>query len=290
MRRTLALLLGLVFGLTGAGPALAGEGGGQDNIVVAENTTDGSSLFAFAFDLRRVAGPVLEQTNAAIAYASCEDCRTVAIAIQVLIVQGDPEEVRPVNAAIAVNEECTSCDTLASAHQIVIGGDGPLRLTRDGRHQIRELEAQLRALEDSDASIEELQAQVDALVDELEAVLIAELVPAGPPDGPGPRGPPGRESESETEEGDDDEGDRDELDELSPAAATAEPVEDSSAPVEETSAPVEATPAPVEETSAPASEPVATVEPPGSSDPAVPTSTPVEPTAEPAAADSTQSP
>lgn len=174
MRR---LLTGLLAGtlLLSATPALA-----QDTAVEV-NTKDGSSVFDVTFMIRRAAGDVVDTTNAAAAVASCEECQTVAVAIQVVLVTGDPEVVSPENLALAMNIECTLCSTLASAYQIVLGTGGQVHFTAEGNKLIAELRRRLIELSKSDASIAEIQAAVAAIVADLKAVLATELVPAGPP-------------------------------------------------------------------------------------------------------------
>lgn len=175
MRRR--LLTGLLAGtlVLGASPAFA-----QDTAVEI-NTKDGTSVFDLTFKIRRVAGDVVDSTNAAVAVASCEECQTVAIAIQVVLVTGDPSVVSPENLALALNVDCTLCETLASAYQIVLGTGGPVRFTTEGRERIKDIRKRLTELSKSDASITEVQAAVDALVTELKAVLAEELEPVGHP-------------------------------------------------------------------------------------------------------------
>src|SRR5215210_164304 len=92
--RLLALLIAAVAALGAASPAMA-QGGSGDNAAVAVNTKDGSSVFKLAFDIRRTMSDVVDNGNAAVAYASCEECQTIAIAIQIVLVMGDPEIVTP---------------------------------------------------------------------------------------------------------------------------------------------------------------------------------------------------
>ena len=157
-----------------ASPALA-----QDNAAVAVNTKDGSSIFKFAFNIHHSMGDVVDNTNAAVAYASCEECTTIAVAIQVILVMGDPEVVTPTNLALALNYECTLCYTMASAYQFVLSTDGPVHFTAEGNQTIAELRNQLRELLKSGASIEEIAAQLDVIVDQLAEVLATQMVPAG---------------------------------------------------------------------------------------------------------------
>ena len=183
---TFWLTLLLAIGLALAQPAMARaeesddeQVRAEDNLALAINTQDGSSLFRFAFEIRRVAGEVVDNQNVAVAYSSCTGCRTLAIAIQIVIVTGSPSIVTPVNAAVAVNENCTLCETFASAYQFVIGGSGPLRLTGEGQSRIRAIANEVRRLGESDLPIEEIQARLDELMAELKHVLQTELVPAG---------------------------------------------------------------------------------------------------------------
>jgi putative peptide zinc metalloprotease protein len=156
---------------------------GKDNIAYAVNTKDGSSLFKLAFDIRAAADGIVDTTNAAVAYASCTACRTVAIAIQVVLVTAPASIQTPTNIAIAINEKCSSCETLATAYQFIVPTNGPVHFTRDGQRAIDAIQAQLRALANSTFSVFELQARVDALAKELQQILATQLV-RGPPDGP----------------------------------------------------------------------------------------------------------
>ena len=170
----------------------------QDNAAVAINQKDGSSLFKFAFDIRRVMNGVVDQSNAAVAYSSCEECQTVAVAIQLVLVMSDPEVVTPENIALAINYECTLCQTMALAYQIVLTTGGPVRFTAEGNRQLAEIRLALTKLLHSDASLEEIKAQIDALVAQLKEVVATQLVPARPPEDDDTGG-------GETEDDDDDE-------------------------------------------------------------------------------------
>jgi putative peptide zinc metalloprotease protein len=182
LQRLLIALLGTLVVLGAALPADA-EGGGGDNVAIEVNTKDGSSVFKLAFNIRRVTGDVVDQTNAAVAVASCTDCRTVAVAIQVLLVTGDPEVVSPENVALALNVECTSCETMASAFQIVLGTGGPVRFTPEGNRRIAELRRRLNELRSSEGlTLAQLDAELKAIVTELQQVLATELVPVSSDD------------------------------------------------------------------------------------------------------------
>jgi putative peptide zinc metalloprotease protein len=171
-----AAVLALVGVALPAAPAFAGG----DTTAVAINTKDGFDIFKLAFQVRRATGDVVDNGNAAVAYASCTDCQTIALAIQVVLISGyDSSTVSPENLAIAINESCTLCDTLASAYQFVLTADGNLHFTAEGSHRLAEIRRALLALRKSGLTAVEIQAKVDALMDELADVLSTELVSAG---------------------------------------------------------------------------------------------------------------
>jgi putative peptide zinc metalloprotease protein len=200
-RRLLTLLAALAAACALGSPALADDGGAQpgDNVVIAQNTTDGSSLFKLAFDIRRIAGDVVDQTNAAVAYSSCVDCKTTAIAIQILLVEGSPSTYTPANAAVAINENCSSCQTFAAAYQFVVQTNGPVRFTKQGWRQIHLIRKGLKELEDGNLSPAELDARLKELMGRLDTVLRTQLVPADQEgDEEHDRGPPDRRDKTET--------------------------------------------------------------------------------------------
>lgn len=188
IRRRIVLLGALA--AVALGPALPSPAVAQDSGAVAINTRDGSSIFRLAFNIRRVTDDVVDDTNAAVAYASCAECRAVAISIQVLLVASDPSVVSPENLALAYNQDCTLCNTFASAYQLVLGDGTLLRFTAEGSQSIAQIRRELEALRSQDLSNEELAGQLDAIVDRLRGVLDTELLGVGKPTKPAPEATP----------------------------------------------------------------------------------------------------
>jgi putative peptide zinc metalloprotease protein len=157
--------------------------GDAQNRAVAVNTEDGASVFRLAFSVQWVSDGVVDQTNEAYALASCLDCRTVALAFQVVLVSGDASTVVPENRAVAYNEQCVACLTYASAFQLVLSVDGPSRLTGEGMSRLVRLWVRLRTLERriDDIPPADLLAEVAAAKAELLTIFTEELVPIGPP-------------------------------------------------------------------------------------------------------------
>lgn len=171
---TCALVLG---GVVGVAPATAQGNSAPSNDAVAVNTKDGRSVFKLAFSVRSIMSSTAAPENAAVAYASCTDCQTVAIAVQVVFVIGSPDYFAPENVAIAINEECTFCDTLATAYQFVVQSSVPVRLTRDGKQQLHDIFKALQDLDGSGLTALEIQAKVDELMQQMAGVLATEVEP-----------------------------------------------------------------------------------------------------------------
>ncbi|HZU72063.1 MAG TPA: hypothetical protein VE990_04760 [Acidimicrobiales bacterium] len=164
-----------------ATPAVAAGPGGQTNSATAVNTKSGSSLFRLAFSVVRVTGQTVDTTNSALAFASCTDCQTVAVAIQVVLVEGQPTVVSPTNQALAYNYQCSSCDTLASAFQDLVETAGPVRFTATGSRELAAVRHQLEALRGGDLSFQQVQSEVNTIESEVARIVATQLVAAGPP-------------------------------------------------------------------------------------------------------------
>jgi putative peptide zinc metalloprotease protein len=167
-------------------PVAGGSSAGGDTAAVAINTKDGFDVFRLAFAVKRSMGDVVDTTNAAVAFASCADCQTVAVSIQVVLMMNDPSVVTPTNLAIAINQGCTLCETLASAYQVILTTDGPVHFTPDGYRELAAIRRELLEIRHAGLSIEEIVARLDELMDRFLRVLSDEIVEAGPPSSPTP--------------------------------------------------------------------------------------------------------
>ena len=170
----LAALLGL--GLTTGAPTAASAG---DNAAIAVNTKDGTTVFKVAFAIRHVMGDVVDETNGAVAYASCTDCSAVAIAFEIVLVEGNPSTVTPTNVAIAFNENCQTCVAVAEAYQFVLGTGGLVHFDPEGNRILAQIRHELHSLRKQDLTIERLQAELDSIAARIGDVLANHLVPVG---------------------------------------------------------------------------------------------------------------
>ncbi len=175
-RRLLTLLLAALFtfALATGSPAAAYAG---DNTAISVNTKDGTTVFKVAFAIRHVMGDVVDETNGAVAYASCTDCAAVAIAFEIVLVEGNPSTVTPTNVAIAINENCDTCVAVAEAYQFVLGTGGLVHFDKDGNKILADIRKELHSLKKEDLTIDQLQAELDSIAARIADVLANHLVP-----------------------------------------------------------------------------------------------------------------
>jgi len=149
----------------------------QDNTAVAVNKKDGKSVFKLAFSVKKVTGDV-DATNTAVAYSSCTDCRTVAAAIQVVLVAGDTTSFTPENTAVAINYQCSECETLAAAYQFVYGSGQELQFTKEGKQRLHDLKKRFQDLKGrDDLTLDQLAAEIASIAAEVAVVVETETEP-----------------------------------------------------------------------------------------------------------------
>jgi putative peptide zinc metalloprotease protein len=161
-------------GLTAGAPTAAFAG---DNAAISVNTKDGTTVFKVAFAIRHVMSDVVDQTNGAVAYASCTDCAAVAIAFEIVLVEGDPSTVTPTNVAIAFNENCDTCVAVAEAYQFVLGTGGLVHFDNEGNKTLADIRKELHSLKKEDLTLDQLQAELDSISARIADVLANHLVP-----------------------------------------------------------------------------------------------------------------
>jgi len=182
MYRRFAAAFGIVASLTlaGAPRALAGdEGAGANNVVSLRNTESGEILTRARVSVAHDPGPPVANENEAFAYASCTDCRTVAAAIQVVLVEGPTNDFQPVNAAVAVNENCVRCATFAYARQVVLSPRTHVEIGDEAEEQIQYLQGRIRSVTRSSEAFPQMSADLDSLTNQLVAVVQGEIQRAG---------------------------------------------------------------------------------------------------------------
>lgn len=152
--RVLAALVAIALVLTPAAGANAGiASGGKNNTVVVRNVANARS--------------------------SCVDCRTVAVAAQVVLVEGPVDTEAPVNAAVAVNVGCISCETYAYARQVVLKPGSPVTISSGAQNKISAVHADIRRISRSELTFPKMDTGLDAQVNRLVSIIEAEIAKAG---------------------------------------------------------------------------------------------------------------
>jgi len=185
MRRARVFALALLLLLACALPAGSARAAvaHHDNVATAITQTDGDSVSDFAWGIsRQSGGDLVDQLNAAHAVASCTDCRATAVAFQIVLVSGSPTTVSPRNIAEALNVECTRCVAVAEARQFVRVVDQPVKFTRAGTRELRDVRRDLRTLVRQDLSPADLHTAVEGEEARVREVLNDDLVARSDPD------------------------------------------------------------------------------------------------------------
>lgn len=177
-----AVAIVLIVAAIGAGTAVATVANSNDgnHSVVLVNEQDARALQRAGFSLQRELGDTVDNRNAAAAVSSgCEGCRTVAVALQVVLVESDPSTVVPENLALALNQQCTGCESMAAAYQYVLTTDGIVRFTPEGQQQMSAIEHEISDIAGSSLPFPELEAALDVQVARYWDVVESELVRVG---------------------------------------------------------------------------------------------------------------
>jgi len=178
-----ALLAAVTITLTLAGqpPAASAAAGGADNIVAVTNTVDGTGASRAALQVAHDPADIVANQNLATARSTdCISCRTVSVAMQIVVVEGFPHDFEPANAAVAFNGGCTSCQTYAFAFQYVVQPGRMVYLSGDAQQAIAALRAQVNAVAASDLSYEDMGVRLKELFTQFTGVVSQELQAAGP--------------------------------------------------------------------------------------------------------------
>ncbi|HEY3107222.1 MAG TPA: hypothetical protein VGL23_00615 [Chloroflexota bacterium] len=142
-----------------------GGAGGKNKIQIV-NKTSGRLRVDGKVDYGHAKGPKVGPENSAIAYASCADCQTFAIALQIVLYRQGATQVTPLNQAIAVNVQCSRCLTVARAVQYVIPVEDPTNPPENVKALAKGLNDEMTGIERDQASltVDQAEARIDAVI------------------------------------------------------------------------------------------------------------------------------
>jgi putative peptide zinc metalloprotease protein len=173
---TAALAVVLVIGLQPA-PASAApsKASFKDQKVIELTKKAGTRTSASGLAYHHTEADRVSATNVAVAYASCDGCRAVSLSFQVVLADQGPEKVDARNVAVAVNEKCRRCETLALAYQVVVTSDRRTRLSGQGRVGIAWVRHRLDGLARSGKPLPEIREDARELMDVVAVIVKREV-------------------------------------------------------------------------------------------------------------------
>ena len=164
----------IVAGALALGASPAAAFGGPGNIVMAVNQTDGRLAIRGNVQLVREPGMIAAPQNVALARASCTNCQTIAVALQLNFANDQAPYIAPQNVAIATNTECTSCATLALAYQVFLTVEDPTVMPEGVAEALRDFDAELRDIStDPTITFEEAETRILSVIDSFMAYATA---------------------------------------------------------------------------------------------------------------------
>jgi hypothetical protein len=143
-------------------------GPGGTNKVQIINKTGGRLRVEGNADYGHAKGKRVEPLNSAIAYASCTDCQTFAIALQLVLYREGATIVAPHNQALAINVQCTRCVTVARAVQYVLPVPDPNDPPENVKRLVKRIDEELTGIERDQASlkVDQAESRIDAVIGE----------------------------------------------------------------------------------------------------------------------------
>lgn len=174
-----ALTASVTIALTVALWPVTAAAGDDDHLVstsaYAVAQADGQVSTVADVDRRRTRSDIVRADNVAVAYAHCTDCRSLAVAFQIVFASRRATDIVADNTAVAVNDHCDRCVSQAFAAQFIVASDGKLSLTADGVRQLNEVRQRLRRLAADPPSPAVVDAVVTGLIAQVADVLSTDL-------------------------------------------------------------------------------------------------------------------
>ena len=117
-------------------------------------------------------GAQVDLYNSATTFASCNDCRAMAVGVLAVVVPSDNHRVNSIhNVNRATALRCNNCTLINVLHTIVVETPGTPDLSGSERRQLEEIEHRIRSLP-RHLSSDELVSRTESLISEYENVLV----------------------------------------------------------------------------------------------------------------------
>lgn len=147
-----------------------GSHGGK-NYVIVRNTQSNNLKIRGNVQLNKIPGSTAAPENLAYAYSSCVDCQTFAVALQVNLISKHARVIAPQNVALAVNERCTRCKTVARAIQYNVQVDNPTEEPEDVKDLLREMDKTLNEISrEKGLTADQAEQRINAVIDQFRSL------------------------------------------------------------------------------------------------------------------------
>jgi putative peptide zinc metalloprotease protein len=150
------------------------EDGRHVNSVEALNRRNAAFEFQGRADYVREKQDDVTAGNQAVARATCTDCQTVALALQLVVYRQGATHVAPRNFAIALNEQCTRCLTMARAVQYVIPVPDPKDVPSDVKALVHELNKEMNEIERvralNEGNVQQVDSRINGVIARFESL------------------------------------------------------------------------------------------------------------------------
>lgn len=139
--------------------------GGGNNMVQLVNKKDNDMEVRGSTQLNKIWGPNVAPLNRAYAQASCTDCQTFAVALQINLISTRATNISPRNEAVALNYKCTRCITAAVAIQYTFQVDDPHQVPPRLDKLLKDMEKEINSLKaNKGVTVTEAANRIDAVI------------------------------------------------------------------------------------------------------------------------------
>jgi len=146
-------------------------GAGGKNVVRVINQQDNELKVDGSIQVNHIPGDNVAPVNYAYAYSSCTDCQTFAVALQINLISKTATSIRPQNTAIALNYQCTRCDTVAQALQYTYQVDDPNKLPNNVASLVKDMNDQLKDLrQEHNLTAAQAESRITAVIGQFQGL------------------------------------------------------------------------------------------------------------------------
>lgn len=150
------------------------RGGGSTNRVTLVNHTDGRLRVKGRIQLSHSPGDRATPENEARATGSCRECETFAVALQIALIARTASTIAPVNQAVALNDHCSHCLTVAIALQYVVQVDDPAVVPDEVADLVQSMQAEMQAIaHDRRQTLSQAETRLDAVINRFQTLALS---------------------------------------------------------------------------------------------------------------------